>query len=288
MPEQSDQRPISQSLQEYGRGIAGGLLFSFPLLYTMEVWWTGFIASPFQFILVIVFTFALLLGYNRFAGMHPEATWKDVLVDSVEELGLGFMLSFALLFMLSRIDLQEMSTLEIMGKVVIEAMVISIGVSVGTAQLGMSGGGDEDDEAKEEEKEKKKKQSGLGSLVVLGICGSVLIGGNVAPTEEVLVIGVESSPGHILAMALVSLAMSVLILFYSDFEGSGEKSAEANFFTIAQQTCVCYLVALGSSALLLWFFGRLDGVSLWTGFAQTVALGVLSSLGTSAGRLLIN
>lgn len=285
MPEQSDQRPISQSLQEYGRGIAGGLLFSFPLLYTMEVWWTGFVASPFQFILVIVFTFGLLLGYNRFAGMHPEATWKDVLVDSVEELGIGFLLSFALLFMLSRINLQEMSTLEVMGKVVIEAMVISIGVSVGTAQLGMGGNEDEDDEAKDL---KKKRQSELGSLIILGLCGGVLIGGNVAPTEEVLVIGIESNPGHILAMALVSLAMSVLILFYSDFEGSGKKSAKADFFTIAQQTCVCYLVALGSSALLLWFFGRLDGVSFWTGFAQTVALGVLSSLGTSAGRLLIN
>lgn len=285
MSEKSDQRPIAQSLQEYGRGIAGGLLFSFPLLYTMEVWWTGFIASPFQFVLVIVFTFILLMGYNRFAGMHPSASLKDILVDSVEELGIGFLLSFLLLLMLRRIDLQEMSTVEIMGKVVIEAMVISIGVSVGTAQLGISSG---DSEAKEAEGLMKKRQSGLMSLVVLGICGSVLIGGNVAPTEEVLVIGTESAPGHILAMALVSLAMSVLILFFSHFEGTEEKSDKPDLFTITQQTCVCYIVALSTSALLLWFFGRLDGVSFWTGLAQTVALGVLSSLGTSAGRLLIN
>ncbi len=285
MPTQSDQRPISQSLQEYGRGIAGGLLFSFPLLYTMEVWWTGFIASPFQFILVIVFTFILLLGYNRFAGMHPEATWKDVLVDSVEDLGIGFFLAFTLLFMLRRIDFHEMSMLEIMGKVVIEAMVISIGVSVGTAQLGVDNGDSQDEEAKDL---KKKRQSGLLSLIVLGICGSVLIGGNVAPTEEVLVVGTEAHPGNVLAMALVSLAMSVLILFYSDFEGTGKKSGKPDLFTITQQTCVCYVVALSTSALLLWFFGRLDGVSFWTGLAQTVALGVLSSLGTSAGRLLIN
>ncbi len=286
MPDHSDQRPISQSLQEYGRGIAGGLLFSFPLLYTMEVWWTGFIASPFQLILVIIFTFGLLLGYNRFAGMHPEATWQDVVVDSVEELGIGFLLSLGLLIMLRRVDFHGMSMQEIMGKVVLEAMVISIGVSVGTAQLGM-----DNTNASETGKSKalkKKRQSGLASLLILGLCGSVLIGGNVAPTEEVLVIGLESHPGHILAMALVSLALSVLILFYSDFEGSGKKTGQTNFFTIAQQTCICYLVALSSSALLLWFFGRLDGVSLWTGFAQTVTLGVLCSLGTSAGRLLIN
>ncbi|HEX4668040.1 MAG TPA: DUF2391 family protein, partial [Chthoniobacterales bacterium] len=34
---------IGDSLREYARGIAGGLMFSLPLLYTMEVWWTGFI-----------------------------------------------------------------------------------------------------------------------------------------------------------------------------------------------------------------------------------------------------
>ncbi len=139
MKSTSAKRPIHESLQEYGRGIAGGLLFSFPLLYTMEVWWKGFIATPLQLILVILFTFVLLMGYNRFAGMHPEASWKDVMIDSVEELGLGFLLSFGLLSMLGRIEIGSTSLVESMGKVVIEAMVVSIGVSIGTAQLGMNG-----------------------------------------------------------------------------------------------------------------------------------------------------
>ncbi len=34
------------TLQEYSRGLIGGLLFGLPLLYTMEVWWTGFLAGP--------------------------------------------------------------------------------------------------------------------------------------------------------------------------------------------------------------------------------------------------
>ena len=140
MAQSSTSRPLSESLREYGRGIAGGLLFSFPLLYTMEVWWSGFIASPLQLIYIILFTYLLLLGYNRYAGMHPDATLKDLLVDSVEELGLGFLLAFAMLIMLRRVELGSMSTIEIMGKVIIEAMVMSIGISVGTAQLGVSAG----------------------------------------------------------------------------------------------------------------------------------------------------
>lgn len=38
--------PISKSLQEYDRGIAGGLIFSLPLLYTMEVWQAGSAMQP--------------------------------------------------------------------------------------------------------------------------------------------------------------------------------------------------------------------------------------------------
>jgi hypothetical protein len=40
------ERPVHKSLQEYARGIAGGLLFSLPLIYTMEVWWAGFTSHP--------------------------------------------------------------------------------------------------------------------------------------------------------------------------------------------------------------------------------------------------
>ena len=282
----SAKRPIPESLQEYGRGIAGGLLFSFPLLYTMEVWWKGFIATPLQLILVILFTFVLLMGYNRFAGMHPEASWRDVMIDSVEELGIGFLLSFGLLSMLGRVEIGSMSLVESMGKVVIEAMVVSIGVSIGTAQLGMNG--DSNGDTDQADELKSERQSGLRSLVILALCGSIVVGGNVAPTEEILVIGVEAHPGHILAMALVSLVICVLIIFFVDFEGSGgRRTTKPQLFTIAMETSVCYLVALGASALMLWFFGRLSEGTFQTGFALCITLGVLSSLGASAGRLLI-
>lgn len=219
--------------------------------------------------------------------MHPESTLKNILVDSVEELGLGFLLAFAMLLMLRRVELGSMSTIEIMGKVIIEAMVMSIGVSVGTAQLGVKDTIDSQEGQKQAELE-KERQSGLLSLVVLGICGSILVGGNVAPTEEILVIGLEATPGHILATALVSILMCMLILYYANSEDSDKKPSSPNFYKIIGYTSICYLIALGTSALLLWFFGRLDGVSFWSGFSQCIALGVLSALGASAGRLLIN
>ncbi len=46
-------------------------------------------------------------------------------------------------------------------------------------------------------------------------------------------------------------------------------------------------MALFAAALILWFFGRFDGVSLYTSLAQVIVLGVAATLGASAGRLLL-
>ena len=76
-------RPVDQSLREYARGVAGGLLFSLPLIYTMEVWWAGFIAPPSRLLLSLAAGFFLLFGYNRYAGLHQDASWWEVAFEAV-------------------------------------------------------------------------------------------------------------------------------------------------------------------------------------------------------------
>ncbi|GAA4437729.1 TIGR02587 family membrane protein [Pontibacter saemangeumensis] len=283
-------RPVSQSLKEYARGITGGLLFSFPLLYTMEMWWAGFIASPAQLMLLVAVTYLLLLGYNRFAGMREDASWRSVFVDSVEEMGIGIALSFCVLLILNRITLYDMSVEEVMSKVVIEAMAVSIGVSVGTAQLGVNKEEDEQgsDSLKAEGGGQRGNQDrGKVATAVLALCGAILVGGNVAPTEEILMIAVEAEPVHVLLMALVSLLLGTVVVYFSDFKGTSPKMSGHLAYTILYDTCISYLIALGASAFVLWFFGRFDNMSFWNAFAQCITLGVIASLGASAGRLLI-
>lgn len=280
--------PINQSLKEYARGIVGGLMFSLPLLYTMEVWWAGFSTAPHLFIIYILVTFGLLLGYNKYAGMRESATWKEIAIDSVEEIGIGIVLSFLILWMLNRINFQDMMLDEIVGKTVIEAMAVAIGVSIGTAQLGMQEGDTGYEEGSSTEKtERIRKRPGYGSQIVLALCGSIIVGGNVAPTEEVLMLAIEAKPIHILLMAWVSLLISVVILFFSDFKGSFKSDTKNMAYIISMDTCLCYAVALIASAFILWFFGRFANVSFDVGLAQTVTLGLPATLGASAGRLLI-
>ncbi|HEV8185877.1 MAG TPA: DUF2391 family protein, partial [Chthoniobacterales bacterium] len=52
-------------------------------------------------------------------------------------------------------------------------------------------------------------------------------------------------------------------------------------------TVISYAVALMVSAVILWFFGRFDDVALLTCVAQVVVLGLAATLGSSAGRLLL-
>lgn len=274
-------RPINDSLKNYARGITGGLLFSFPLLYTMEVWWAGFIATPFALLVLICVTFLLLLGYNRFAGMRPDVSWKAIIIDSIEEMGIGLIISFAVLLMLNRIQPASMVVDEILGKTIIEAMAVSIGVSIGTAQLGAGKG-----EGKEDENGSEKR-TGKMAIAVLALCGSIVVGGNVAPTEEVLMIAIEAEPVHILMMAVVSLLLSTIVTYFSDFKGTSREKPDNLAYHLILDTCMCYTIALGASAFVLWFFGRFENISFWNVFSQCIVLGVLSSLGASAGRLLI-
>ncbi|HEY9283508.1 MAG TPA: TIGR02587 family membrane protein [Pyrinomonadaceae bacterium] len=275
-------RPVNKSLREYARGVAGGLLFSLPLLYTMEVWWAGFTTHPWRLAAYVAATFVLLLGYNEFVGLRRDASFAEVVIDSVEELGIGFVVAAVVLWLLGRVTM-GMPAAEAVGKITIEAMTVAIGVSVGTAQLG--GGDGEDD--KGVSGGAGDGAGGFGAQVVIAFCGAVLFAANVAPTEEIVMLAVEAPAWRLVGLALLSLAVAALVLYYSEFANARQRVRFDRRHDVLVGSVVTYAVALAASALILWFFGRFDGQSLAVCAAQTVVLGVAATLGSSAGRLLL-
>lgn len=272
----ADGRPVAESVREYGRGLAGGLLFSLPLLYTMEVWWAGFTAQPMRLLVYLAAIFLILLGYNNYAGIRHDSDWTDVVVDSVEELGLGIVTAAAVLFLLGRITM-DMNPAEIMGKMIVEAGVVAIGFSVGTAQFG-----EEEDVGRG-----GKVKTTIISQVTIAFCGAILFAANVAPTEEIQIIAMELGTGRLLALMVMSTALGALILYFSNFRRSGRFAridTRGEAFTGA---IISYAVALVASAAALWFFGDLDGIGPGFAFAQIVVLSLPAAIGASAGRLLL-
>jgi putative integral membrane protein (TIGR02587 family) len=269
---------IAGSLREYGRGLAGGLLFSLPLLYTMEVWWEGFIARPGRLLLYLAGVFLLLLGYNRYAGLRRDASWREVAVDSVEELGLGVVLAAIALYTIGRIGTH--TTLdEALGQILIEGGIVAIGVSVGTAQLGT---GDGSDAGMNDDGEVR-----FGGQLIITLCGAVLFAANVAPTDEILMIAAETSPARLLLLGGFSLAVGALILYFTEFARASRYSPKETHFQAFAGTIITYAAALAASAAILWFFGRFDGQGLEMIAAETVVLAFPATLGASAGRLLL-
>lgn len=284
-------RRISKSLEEYGRGIIGGLLFSLPLLYTMEVWWAGFNSHPLHLILYVAATFILLLGYNYFAGIRHDANILEVVIDSVEEMGLGLLISAIALFVLGRITL-DMTASEAIGKIIIEAMTVAIGVSVGTAQLGSATGddtGEGDGSSSSTPAGKQNSPAGVhfAGQLVIALCGAVLFAANVAPTEEIVMIAAEISSWKLLAITLISITLGAVILFRIDFRGAQQFAPAGGAAAILIGSVITYAIALAASAMILWFFGRFDGQALVVCIGQTVVLGLAATLGASAGRLLL-
>ena len=269
-------RPAAESMREYGRGLAGGLLFSLPLLYTMEVWWAGFLAQPARLLVYLIAVFIVLLGYNNYAGIRHDSDWADVVVDSVEELGLGIVTAAGILFLLGQIG-TDMNVPEIIGKIVVEAGIVAIGFSVGTAQL----------EDHHDVGRGSNEHPSLMSQATLAFCGAVLFAANVAPTEEIPVIAMEIGAARLLMIMLVSAAIGALILYFSNFKQSKKFSRAEGGGQALMGATMSYAVALIASAAALWFFGRFDGVGAGMAFAQIVVLSLPSAIGAAAGRLLL-
>ena len=269
---------LQESLSEYGRGIAGGFLFSLPLLFTMEVWHAGLTVSPLRLLVGLGVTLILLCGFNAFAGLRHDANVTEIVVDSVEELGLGLALSALILFVLGRFT-EGAGLTEITGQIVLEGLFVAIGVSVGTAQLAGAGG--------EERGMPKGRQASIWGELVLAVCGAVLIAANVAPTDEILYLASELAPWQVMAVCAMSLAVATTLMYFSHFVGSARFTAGRQLFSIVHGSVITYGAALVTSAAMLAFFGRFSGHPAAINVAHCIVLGFAATLGASAGRLLL-
>lgn len=280
-------KPIQESLKEYGRGITGGLLFSLPMLYTMELWWAGFIANKMQLLIYFIIGIGLLMLYNRYVGIRKDNSFMECLLESFEEMGLAIILTISILWITGRIS-NVMSLSEISGKVVVEAVTVAIGISVGKSQLGSDKNNKKEEEEDSNEETVNAKRPDLIRAMSIALCGTLLIASNVAPTEEVIVIAMESGVYKIFIIALLSIGIGGAVLYYINFTGTEQMAVTPGQHRKALAgTLIMYAIALSSSAFMLWFFGRFSGLELDGVIAQTIVLGFPATLGASAGRLLI-
>src|SRR5687768_7082988 len=73
----------------------GAILFSFPLLMTMEMWWLGFYMDRFRLALFLILAFVMVAGISYFEGRGE--TLKIEILDALVACAAGYIVAVAML-----------------------------------------------------------------------------------------------------------------------------------------------------------------------------------------------
>lgn len=275
-----DRRSATESAQNLIRATGGGLLIGLPLLFTQEVWYHGFVLHPLKILFLVVVAFVVVVGYNVTSGFRKDSSFFEVLVDSVEAMGLGILVALVALILLGRLE-ADMSLREVVGKVALEAIPIAFGASLARTQLAS------DEDSGDDEDEAGRSIGPFGRLFVAA-GGALLFSLNVAPTEEPVMLGIEADWRLLLLLMAVSILLTFALVFYADFRGGRPaRAGDSPMDHPLSETLAAYAISLGVSLLLFWSFDRTEGTGLRAILGMTVVLGFVASLGAAVGRLLV-
>jgi len=265
-----------RALRDFGRAAGGALLFSLPMLMTMELWELGFYLDRGRLITLMLAALPMLFFLSRQIGFEKTRSWRDDVIDALIALGVAAVTSSVLLVLFGAIG-KGMSADEIIGKIAIQMVPGAIGALLAKSQFGDTG--DEDGAEREET---------YGGELFLMAVGALFLGFNMAPTEEMMLISFRMTEWHALGLVALSLALMHGFVFAVGFAGGSEVSPEESMWSaFLRLTLPGYVVALSISLFLLWIFARTDGMSFGDAVMAMVVLGFPSAIGAASARLIL-
>ncbi|MBX9576690.1 MAG: TIGR02587 family membrane protein [Caulobacteraceae bacterium] len=263
--------------RELAGAFAGALIFAFPLLMTMEMWWLGSTITPLRLSAFLIFSLPLLFGLSYYAGFRKTYGPLDDLLDALTALSVGFVTSAVLLLVFGVLG-PEQPVGEVLGKVSLQAVPAAIGALLARRQLASG-----DDPSSEPEKANDRDT--YGSELFLMTAGALFLALNVAPTEEMILIAFKMTPWHALALIVLSIGLLHAIVYSLGF--AGQHPHERPWLAFAHFTLPGYAIALFIGLYAQWTFGHLDGKAGGQLAMTTVVLAFPGALGAGAARLLV-
>ncbi len=280
-PHKTQRSNASQFFTGLARAFGGAILFSFPVMMTMEMWFLGFHMSGLRLALLTLLTIPLLIGLSYYDGFENTSSVLDNTVDTFVAYAVGFVTSAVLLFLFGVIK-PGMSADEIIGKISIQAIIGSFGAMF--AQSLLTGGGD----SSEESEDRQRSASYFGEIFLMAV-GAVFLSMSVAPTEEMILISYQMSEWHTLALIIFTLLLTHAFVYAVEYRGQ-EKiiSPDASFLNLFLRfTVVGYAIALLISFYILWTFGSIDDVEFGGKLKAAIVLSFPAAIGAAASRLIL-
>lgn len=271
------------------RGGCGGFLFGIPLLYTMEVWWIGSSATPQMMLIALVLTFIVVYLLMRTEGFRKPKRFNrryQAITETVEAMGIGLICSAFMLLLLRELS-PGVSLKEALGKTVYESVPFSLGVALANQLLGENGTNSPDNRTsrQDDSAENNPTFTDLSATLI----GAIVIGFNIAPTDEIAKLAAAVSEPWLLAIIATSVLISYAIVFQAGFSAQEKRRKHKGIFQQPfSETMICYLVSLIVAAIMLWFFQKLSWNDPWTIWLEhSIILGLPTTIGGAAGRLAI-
>lgn len=271
MPSLQKLRPLAVDL---GRAFGGALIFSLPMIMTMEMWELGFYMDRWRLLLLLLVSFPVLMFLSHYSGFERTWGWRDDLRDVGIAYGVGLAASAVIMLLLAILG-AGMSLSELIGKLILQAIPAALGALLARSQLGQD---DDEDDADE----------GYGGELGVMAVGALFLSLNVAPTEEMILIAYRMSAWHSLLLLLVSILIMHGFVYAAEFKGSSDvPQGTPGWHLLLRFTCVGYMLGLGIALYALWTFSRLDGLSFGQIVGATIVLGFPAAIGAAAARLIL-
>lgn len=257
------------------RGMGGALIFSLPMLMTMEMWTLGVALERWRVLGLLVAAFPLLMLLSRQIGFESTRNWREDVRDVTVAYAIGIFTSTAIMIVLAILD-WPLTAGEASGKIAIQTVPAALGAMLGRAQFGTTG----DDPG-------TKEETYSGELSIMA-AGALFLSFNVAPTEEMRLISFRMDAWHALVLIPLSLAIMHAFVFAASFKGGSEVSPDTpRWSAFLRFTVSGYVIALAICLAVLWLFGQLDGMSFARALRVTVVLGFPAAIGAAAARLIL-
>lgn len=259
-----------------GRAFGGALIFAFPLIMTMEMWWLGMYLERSKVALFIVLLLPVLVGLSYYSGFRQTFNLKEDVIDALVAFAAGMVMSAFFLGIFGVLK-AGMSLDAMLGKIMLLTVPASIGAIVASKQLGQAQGN-----------EQALKQAGYAGELFIMAAGALLLAFNVAPTEEMILIAYKMTVWHALALILVTLLIMHGIVYSVGFRGQEQGPEGITFWRLFRHfTIVGYAIGCLVSLYVLWTFGHLEGNGLFMVVMTMVVVAFPAGVGAAVSRLVV-
>ncbi len=243
---------------------------------TMETWFLGFTMDRYRLVVLMVALLPILVGLAYYSGFEDSTYLSDAILDAFVAIAVTSFMATLVLLLFGVIEAGARIN-EWIGKIALQAVPGSIGALLAQSQFGQ----------KRATEDRRRASTDFGEYFLMS-AGALFLAANIAPTEEVVVIGQQMSPWQSVVLAILSLALMHTFVYAAGFRGQHQRPQDRSFTAVFVKFSVTgYVLALAISAFICWTFGRLDGLAFEEAMQLVIVLGFPAAVGAASARLVL-